>query len=80
MKSRTSCRMHCARELSASVCHVLAEALSDEALNWLWLALPPDLARLLERPAAGIPSQPAAGSTLASGQPGSHHPIVDVPG
>lgn len=71
-----------ARELIASVCHVLAEELSDDALLWLRRALPADLSRMLERPArAASNDERLAGvrNTLASGRPGSHHPIVDSP-
>jgi uncharacterized protein (DUF2267 family) len=39
-----------ARELIASVCRVLAEELSSEALAMLRAALPAELSRLLERP------------------------------
>jgi len=71
-----------ARELVASVCHVLAEKLSNEALEWLGLALPSELARLLARPAHDASyDEHLAGmrDTLASGKPGSHHPVGDTP-
>ncbi|HUJ58360.1 MAG TPA: hypothetical protein VLX92_07705 [Kofleriaceae bacterium] len=69
-----------ARELLASVCHVLAEQLSDEALAWLAGALPAQLARLLERPAHELHFDEHVGGvehTLASGKPGSYHAIGD---
>ncbi|HTR52489.1 MAG TPA: DUF2267 domain-containing protein [Kofleriaceae bacterium] len=69
-----------AHELLASVCHVLAELLSNEALSWLSLALPARVGRLFERPAPERSADDhAAGrdDTLASGNLGSHHAIAD---
>jgi uncharacterized protein (DUF2267 family) len=68
-----------ARELIASVCRVLAEQLSIEAIAAIRRALPPDLAALVVSPALEhheISAEPAA-TTLATGRPGSRHPISD---
>jgi uncharacterized protein (DUF2267 family) len=70
-----------ARELIASVCHVLAEELSREALDWLWLALPADLSQLLTPPAREfVYEERIAGvhDTLSTGKPGSHHALGDA--
>ena len=71
-----------ARELVASVCHVLAEELSDDALGWLRRAVPIDLAVRLGRPARErVSDDVVAGmrDTIARAKPGSHHPIADTP-
>jgi uncharacterized protein (DUF2267 family) len=69
-----------ARELVASVCRVLAEELSTDALTALRAGLPPLLAGLLETPARGVamrPTEPRRNATLATGRPGSCHPISE---
>lgn len=69
-----------ARELVASVCHVLAEALSTEALALLRAGLPAPLAALLVTPAqdlAARTAEPRRNATLAGGRPGSRHPISE---
>jgi uncharacterized protein (DUF2267 family) len=71
-----------ARELVASVCHVLAEELSDDALGWLRRAVPIDFARQLSRPAHERVSEAVVAGTrdtIARAKPGSHHPIADTP-
>lgn len=71
-----------ARELLASVCRVLGEELSSEALDWLWLALPVDLSQLVAPTATERRSTdfvPGIRDTLAAGRPGSHHAIGDTP-
>lgn len=70
-----------ARELIASVCHVLAERLSTGALAYLRSVAPPDLAGYLAPPSReASPDERLAGAsdTLAGGKPGSHHPIADT--
>ncbi len=67
-----------ARELIASVCHVLAEELSSRALRTLRLAAPITIAPLLAEPAAEVTGPPAMvrrDDTISSGQPGSRRPI-----
>lgn len=71
-----------ARELIASVCRVLSEALSQEALDALRDVVPADLAAMLQRPAPEIIRDPVAPwerDTIATGRPGSHHPVAEVP-
>jgi uncharacterized protein (DUF2267 family) len=69
-----------ARELVASVCRVLAEELSSEALRALRTSVPAPIAELLEvEPlplATGIAS--SRPDSLASGRPGSHHPLAEA--
>lgn len=68
-----------ARELVASVCRVLAEELSTQALDVLRDASPRELAELLARPGADLASRPAEPrSTLAAGRPGSRRPISET--
>jgi uncharacterized protein (DUF2267 family) len=70
-----------AHELIASVCCVLAEELSTDALGWLRAAVPAELARLLtdpDREATHDAFVPGLDATLARGRPGSRHPIADV--
>lgn len=71
-----------AHELIASVCRVLAEELSTEAIDRVLAEVPAPLARLLSPPGAEVVAAPhAAGyESLASGHPGSRHPIADSPG
>lgn len=69
-----------AREVVAGVCHVLAEALSTEALRALQAAVPPSLRGLLVTPAPDLASavpEPRRDATLATGRPGSRHPISE---
>ncbi|HEX8114368.1 MAG TPA: DUF2267 domain-containing protein [Kofleriaceae bacterium] len=73
-----------ARELIASVCRVLVEELSSEAVDALRVGVPTALAALLVEPVTDEPPpRPALGprhDTLADGHPGSHHPLSDAPG
>lgn len=67
-----------ARELVASVCRVLAEELSMDALTALRAGMPPLLAELFATPAHDLairPAEPRGNTTLATGRPGSRHPI-----
>jgi len=66
-----------ARELIASVFHVLGEELSRDALDWLRAALPPELR--VTQPAREVGIEPHdLRDTLSRGRPGSHHPIGDA--
>lgn len=70
-----------ARELIASVCRVLAEELSAEAVRALRGCLPPDLAALLEPAARERTARIAPGArreTLAAGHPGSRQPASEA--
>jgi uncharacterized protein (DUF2267 family) len=73
-----------ARELVASVCRVLVEELSSEAVDALRVGVPATLAALLVAPARDepVPRPAPAGArdTLAEGRPGSHHPLSEAPG
>ena len=67
-------------ELVASVCRVLAEELSTDALTALRAGMPPLLAELFATPAHDLatrPAEPRGNSTLATGRPGSQHPISE---
>lgn len=69
------------RELVASVCHVLGEELSNDALRVLRRAVPGALAELLAEPSPEIAAPPVdsrQGTTLASGRPGSRHPVSEA--
>jgi uncharacterized protein (DUF2267 family) len=69
-----------ARELIASVCRVLVEELSREAVRAVRAEAPPELAALLVPGGAEAPPRPAGSSrreTLAAGRPGSHHPVSE---
>ena len=68
-----------AREVVASVCHVLGEHLSDDALGRLQRALPASLAAFVVRPVDGaaLVSGAGTGHTLAEGRPGSHAPVSE---
>jgi uncharacterized protein (DUF2267 family) len=70
-----------ARELIASVCRVLVEELSSEAVDALRAGVPAALAALLVEPLAGEPPpRPAPDrrrDTLAEGRPGSRRPLSD---
>jgi hypothetical protein len=71
-----------AREVIASVCHVLGETLTDDTLVLLHDALPEWLAAFAVRPAPGptVPVSRAArrSDTLAEGRPGSHAPVSEA--
>ena len=69
-----------AHELVSSVCLVLAEELSDEAIAALRAALPPALARLFAAPTPEIArrSERRRAPSMASGRPGSEHPISEA--
>ncbi|HET7501261.1 MAG TPA: DUF2267 domain-containing protein [Kofleriaceae bacterium] len=76
-----------ARELVASVCRVLVEELSTEAIVAIRGAVPASLATLLEAMAEPSESEllpPPAWQrpreTLAGGRPGSHHPLSEARG
>jgi uncharacterized protein (DUF2267 family) len=69
-----------ARELVASVCRVLAEDLSTDALTALRAGMPSALAVLLATPTHGLATrspEPRRSATLATGRPGSRHPISE---
>ncbi len=71
-----------ARELVASVCHVLGEHLSDDLLDRLQRALPAPFAAFTVRPLPGstVATSRAARryETLAEGRPGSHTPVSEA--
>jgi uncharacterized protein (DUF2267 family) len=71
-----------AREVVASVCHVLGEHLSDDVLARLQRALPRSIAGFAVRPVAGQPVTASRAArryeTLAEGRPGSHAPVSDA--
>lgn len=73
-----------ARELIASVCRVLVEELSTEALASIRAVVPRALASLLAVPATSEAPLPTTSErprdTLAGGRPGSHHPVSDAKG
>jgi uncharacterized protein (DUF2267 family) len=73
----TSGRAH---ELVASVCRVLAEELSTDALIALRAGTPPLLAELFATPAPDLatrPAEPRGNATLATGRPGSRYPMSE---
>jgi uncharacterized protein (DUF2267 family) len=65
------------RELVASVYHVLAETLSADALGWLRTELPARMAEMLVADAPASTHSSTHGETLATGRPGSHHPLSE---
>ncbi len=70
-----------AREVLASTCRVLAEELSNDALHALRADVPLTTAALLAAPSPASdhePVQPQRHATLASGRPGSEHPISEA--
>jgi len=73
-----------ARELIASVCRVLVEELSTDALGVIRAAVPSTLAPLFQDATASeAPPHAVAGyprDTLAEGRPGSHHPVSSAHG
>lgn len=73
-----------ARELIASVCRVLAEELSSEAIEAIRAALPAALGALFAPPEPAEPEPPPGmqppRETIAAGRPGSHHPVSDAHG
>ncbi|MBS1122989.1 MAG: hypothetical protein H6Q90_5217 [Deltaproteobacteria bacterium] len=68
-----------AREVVASVCHVLGEQLSDDVLSRLQRALPESVAAFAVRPVPGLSLTASRAArrhdTLAEGRPGSHAPV-----
>jgi uncharacterized protein (DUF2267 family) len=70
-----------ALELVASVCRVLVEELSTEAVDLLRAVAPAELGRMLNPPGPEMPAAPgtAGYESLASGKPGSEHPIAETP-
>ena len=79
-----------ARELIASVCRVLVEELSSEAIEALRVGVPNALSALFVEPVTPVtpvtdepPPRQALDprhDTLADGRPGSQHPLSDGPG
>jgi uncharacterized protein (DUF2267 family) len=71
-----------ARELVASVCRVLAEELSVDAQQALQSSLPPTIAAWLTPGSAATERPPGSDrtDTLATGRPGSHHPVSESAG
>lgn len=68
-----------ARELIASVGRVLAETLSRDAIAAITAAAPPELAELVVAPApARDAPRPGSGRSLATGRPGSAHPVSEA--
>lgn len=70
-----------ALELVASVCRVLVEELSNEAVDLLRAVAPAELGRMLNPPGTEVAPGLVAGTyeSLATGRPGSEHPIADAP-
>jgi uncharacterized protein (DUF2267 family) len=67
-------------ELVASVCRVLAEELSDDALRRLRDAVPASVRELLATPAPELVTRAVetrGRDTLSTGKPGSRHPISE---
>jgi uncharacterized protein (DUF2267 family) len=73
-----------ARELIASVCRVLVEELSSEAVDALRVGVPTALAALLVEPVSDAPTpRPVLDprrDTLADARPGSRQPMSEAPG
>jgi len=71
-----------ARDVIASVCHVLGEHLSDDVLARLQRALPGSVAAFIVRPVpeSAMTTSRAARryDTLAEGRPGSHAPVGEA--
>lgn len=70
-----------ARELIASVCRAVSEALSIDAVRALRAAAPEAFAALLVRSSPEVNAlrlAPRRGRTLATGRPGSTHPISEA--
>ena len=69
-------------ELVASVCRVLAEELSAEAVAAVRDRAPASIAALLAAPGRDAPRHAAPAAhrdTLAAGRPGSRHPVSEAP-
>jgi len=69
------------RELVASVCRVLEEELSEDALREVRDAAPAEVAELLQPPGRELvrrPAPPQQHETLAGGHVGSHRPISEA--
>jgi hypothetical protein len=67
-----------AHELVASSCRALAEVLSIEAIDVLRSSVPAGLAVWLDPPTSALIDVPSRSTTLASGRPGSSHPISEA--
>ncbi|HEU0031722.1 MAG TPA: hypothetical protein VFQ53_13885 [Kofleriaceae bacterium] len=67
-----------AREVIASVGHVLAEELSSDALRVLRDDVPA-MQPFLDEPAPALDRAAARAQTLATARPGSRHPISETP-
>src|SRR5262249_40389021 len=68
-------------ELLASVCHVVAEQLSAEAIEALLGSLPIGIARMLGPVSPELGRRSTARpqrDTLAGGRPGSRHPLSEA--
>lgn len=68
-------------ELAEVVCEALADALDPDALAVLVRRLPPSIAELLRgaKRSPSVPGRhPVSGSDLASGRPGSRHPLSEA--
>ena len=73
-----SIRLGRAHELVASLCRALAEVLSIEAVEALRSSLPTELVAWLDPPTLAIDGATRSTWTLASGRPGSSHPISEA--
>lgn len=69
-----------AHELVASVCRVLAEELSTDAIERVIEAVPADVGALFAEsgPSSRAPHEAQRHATLADGAPGSEHPISEA--
>lgn len=67
-----------AHELVASSCRALAEVLSIEAIEALRSSVPAGLVAWLDPPSSAIVEVVSRSTTLASGRPGSSHPISEA--
>ncbi|MEO6776923.1 MAG: DUF2267 domain-containing protein [Kofleriaceae bacterium] len=70
-------RLGAARELVASVCHALAEGLSNEALAAIRAVASPTIVSFLAADEVELAPPVGRGSTLATGRHGSHHPLSE---
>lgn len=66
------------RELVAAVYRVLAEELSDDAVDWLKQELPRRMAEHLVAGAPPVETPPQHGRNLATGAPGSDRPLSEA--
>jgi hypothetical protein len=67
-----------AHELVASSCRALAEVLSTEAIEALRSSVPAGLVAWLDPPSSALIDVTSRSTTLASGRPGSSHPISEA--